>query len=138
MNTQPAFHFNNEKQPKSDWLQLHAVIVDRGSKYSVTGGKVESEDRLKAFLACVKKDKKYQKATHNTYAARIVIGGRVVDFKNDDGETGAGMVILRQMKYANVVNCVVVVTRWFGGTKLFGDRFAHVQNATKEILNELM
>ncbi len=137
MNSQPAFFFDNENQPKTDWLQLHALIVDRGSKYSVTAGRVENQDEMKAFIKRIKKDKKYQKATHNTYAARIVVDGKVVDFKNDDGETGAGMVILRQMRYKNIVNCVVVVTRWFGGIKLHADRFKHVQDATKEILHQI-
>jgi len=30
-----------------------------------------------------------------------------------------------------MIDCVVCVTRWFGGVKLMGDRFKHVQDATK-------
>ena len=70
------------------------------------------------------------KATHNTWAARVEKDGQIWDVKNDDGETGAGATILRQLQKANMVNTVVVVTRWFGGTMLHGDRFKHVQDAT--------
>ena len=55
----------------------------------------------------------------------------------DDGETGAGMVILRVMQTYDVTNCIVVVTRWFGGVKLMGDRFKHLQNATRHALDNL-
>ncbi len=39
---------------------------------------------------------------------------------NDDGEPSgsAGLPILRQIEAANLTNCIVVVTRYYGGTKL--------------------
>jgi putative IMPACT (imprinted ancient) family translation regulator len=138
MNTdQSAFFFSNEKIPRKEWVQLHLCIVDRGSKYSVTGGAVEGVDDIKKFLERVKKDKKYAKATHNSYAARIAINGQVIERKSDDGETGAGMIILRQLRKANMVNVVIVVTRWYGGVKLHADRFKHVQDGTRLVIEEL-
>jgi len=135
---QTALSLNNEKQPKTDWLQLEKVIVDRGSKYSITAGKVTNNAELKAFLKRVKSNKKYAKATHNTYAARVMRDGQIFDVKNDDGEIGAGMVILRQLRKANAVNTAVVVTRWYGGVKLHADRFRHVQDGTQIILKEVL
>jgi len=135
---QTAMFLKDEKQPKLDWLQLHALIVDRGSKYSVTAGKIESQIELKAFLKKLESDKKYRKATHNTYAARFIDSDKIVDIKNDDGETGAGMIILRELQRSNAVNVIVIVTRWFGGTMLHGDRFKHVQDASREILKEML
>jgi putative IMPACT (imprinted ancient) family translation regulator len=67
----------------------------------------------------------------------MVVDGQVVERKSDDGETGAGMVILRQLRKANMVNVIVVVTRWFGGTMLYADRFKHIQDATQIVLEEL-
>ena len=63
--------------------------------------------------------------------------GVIYETKNDDGETGAGMVILRLLQAADVTNCIVVVTRWFGGTKLMGDRFKHLQDATRHALSHM-
>ena len=138
MNTnQTALFFANEVQPKKDWVQLHHLITDRGSKYSVTGGKVESEEGVKVFIKELKTNKKYLKATHNTFAARIVEEGKVIERKSDDGETGAGMVILRTLRHANMVNVIVVVTRWYGGVKLYADRFKHVQDSAREVLKEV-
>ncbi len=82
------------------------------------------------FLQHLKSNKKYRKATHNSWAARISNQGTIFETKSDDGETGAGMVILRVMQKEEVSDCVVCVTRWFGGTKLMSDRFKHLQDAT--------
>ncbi len=138
MNTdQTAMFLSDENQPQDEWLQLHAVIVDRGSKYSVTAGRVRSKNELDAFLKRIESDKKYRKATHNIYAARLIENDKVVDIKNDDGETGAGMIILRELQRSNIANIIVVVTRWYGGVMLHGDRFKHVQDAAHEIVSRL-
>ncbi len=121
---------------KEEWIQLEKIIEDRGSKYSVTAGKVNSKSELKDFLKKLNLNKKYRKATHNSYAVRMRKGSQLVEFKSDDGETGAGMVILRMIRKINFINVVVVVTRWYGGVKLYNDRFKHVQDATERILIE--
>lgn len=51
--------------------------------------------------------------------------------KADDGESGAGMVILRMMEREKIKDHVIIVTRWYGGKKLGGDRFRRVQDATR-------
>ena len=51
--------------------------------------------------------------------------------KNDDGESGAGMVILRMLERAELRQHLIVVTRWYGGKHLGGDRFRHVQEAVR-------
>jgi putative IMPACT (imprinted ancient) family translation regulator len=107
------------------------VIEDRGSRYSVSVGHVQGREDIKLFLRRLKKNKKIAKATHNTWAARVAKDGAIFETKSDDGETGAGMVILRVMQKAEVNDCAICVTRWFGGVKLMGDRFKHVQDAAK-------
>jgi len=134
---QLSIGLSDEIEPTCEWLQLEQLINDRGSKYSVTAGRVENKEELKAFLKKVKKNKKYAKATHNTYAFRMRNETQLVEGKNDDGETGAGMVILRMIRKTNRVNIVVVVTRWYGGVKLHADRFKHVQDSSQVILKEL-
>lgn len=124
------FDFGDSYKPDSDFVLHEKIIEDRGSKYSVSYGHVESRQEIKDFLTRLKSNKKYAKATHNSWAARITHEGAVYETKNDDGETGAGMVILRVMQKENVTDCVICVTRWFGGTKLMGDRFKHLQDAT--------
>lgn len=133
----PRFDFEDKLVPDKDFV-LHAhIIEDRGSKYSVSYGKVNGRDDIKAFLTRLKQKKKYAKATHNTWAARIGHEGAIYETKADDGETGAGMVILRVMQKRQVSDCIICVTRWFGGVKLMGDRFKHVQDATTFAVSEI-
>ncbi len=117
-----------------DFLQLTGVVSDRGSKYAVTGGRVSSEADIKAFLKRLKRAKKFAKATHNTWAARLADG---TEIKNDDGEGGAGMIILQMMQREGLEDAIIIVTRWYGGTHLGGDRFKHVKTSVQHLFDAL-
>ncbi|MBO9447122.1 YigZ family protein [Ruegeria sp. R14_0] len=114
-------------------VQLGVILTDRGSKYAVSGASVHSRDDVDAVLKELKADKSYAKATHNTWAAVLPTGA----LKADDGESGAGMVILRMLERAGLDDHVVIVTRWYGGKKLGGDRFRRVQDATRAYLDHI-
>lgn len=90
-----------------------------------------SADEAKAFVKNLCRRKKFAKATHNTWAVLLPDG----PLKNDDGESGAGMVILRMLEREGLEGHIIVVTRWFGGTKLGGDRFRRVQDAVRVYLD---
>ena len=105
--------------------QFTGFLTDRGSKYAVSGGPVASREEVKAFLKTLTRDKRFAKASHNTWAAIIPEDG---PSKGDDGEAGAGLVILRMLEREGLQGHIIVVTRWFGGTKLGGDRFRRVQD----------
>ena len=111
--------------------QLPDVVRDRGSKYAVSGGVAASREAAEAFLVELKRDKKFAKATHNTWAVILSDG---TPLKGDDGESGAGNVILRMLERDGVTDRIVVVTRWYGGKHLGGDRFRHVQTCVREWL----
>jgi len=112
---------------------LENVISDRGSKYAVSGGTCRSAEEARTFLAELKRNKKFARATHNSWALLCEDGA----LKNDDGEAGAGMVILRMLEREGLRDHIVVVTRWFGGKPLGGDRFRHVQEAVRIYLGGL-
>lgn len=131
------FDLENKKIPQTEFKLHEMVIEDRGSRYAVSIGRVQGREDIKLFLKRLKQNKKYAKATHNSWAARISHDGAIYETKADDGETGAGMVILRVMQKEEVGDCVICVTRWFGGVKLMGDRFKHVQDATKLAIERL-
>ncbi|WP_170400543.1 YigZ family protein [Ruegeria arenilitoris] len=113
--------------------RLGVILTDRGSKYAVSGATVSTRADVDAVLQDLKSDKAYAKATHNTWAAVLPTGA----LKADDGESGAGMVILRMLERAGMENHVVIVTRWYGGKKLGGDRFRRVQDATRAYLDHI-
>ncbi|MFC7047788.1 YigZ family protein [Emcibacter nanhaiensis] len=110
---------------------FNGIISDRGSKYAVSGGPCTSPEEAKAFIKELCRNKKFAKATHNSWA--FLQDGQAV--KNDDGEAGAGLVIVRMLERAKLENHIVVVTRWYGGKHLGGDRFRHVQDAVRYYLD---
>lgn len=110
---------------------FHGIINDRGSRYSVSGGQCHSVEEAKAFIKKLRRNKRFLKATHNTWA--FVQDGQPM--KDDDGEAGAGMVIARMLSREGLDNHIIVVTRWFGGKKLGGDRFRRVQDAVRYYLD---
>lgn len=121
-----------------DYKVYFTVITDRWSRYTVLGWKISDKEDVKPWLKKRLADKFFRKATHNTYAYRILTPEWwIVEWKNDDGETGAGQCILRELQRANVSNGIVVVTRYFWWTMLYWDRFRHVVDATKIFLEKI-
>lgn len=116
------------------FIQHYGVVSDRGSTYAVSAGRVQNGADIKAFLKRLKRAKKFAKATHNTWAARLADG---TELKNDDGEGGAGMIILQMMAREGVEDAIIVVTRWYGGTHLGGDRFRHVKTSVQHLFDQL-
>lgn len=112
-------------------FQFEGFLSDRGSKYAVSGGEVSSRAEAQAFIKQLKRQKKYAKATHNTWAVLLESG----PLKADDGESGAGNVIVRMLEREGLKNHIIVVTRWYGGTKLGGDRFRRVQDSVRHYLD---
>lgn len=77
----------------------------------------ETEEEALAFLNEIRT--KHKDATHNCYAYVIGRNAGIMRY-SDDGEPGgtAGMPIMEVLKAQGVVNCCVVVTRYFGGVLL--------------------
>ncbi|MRX51111.1 YigZ family protein [Paracoccus sp. S-4012] len=111
---------------------LDRVLSDRGSRYAAAGGPAATRAEAEALLAALKRQKRFQKATHNSWAA--ILGGEAV--KADDGEAGAGAIILAELEAAGARDTLLVVTRWYGGKPLGGDRFRHVRTAARAWLAE--
>ena len=78
---------------------------------------VTTEAEALEFIEGIKK--KHWDAKHNVYAYALRSGASRF---SDDGEPQgtAGMPVLDVLKKSNVVDCVVVVTRYFGGILLGG------------------
>ncbi len=125
----------SKQPPYSEAMKIFdGIITDRGSKYAVSGGPCASPTEAKAFIKSLCKKQKFAKATHNTWA--FLQDDTPV--KNDDGESGAGMTIIRMLERENLKNHIIVVTRWYGGKHLGGDRFRHVQNAVHHYIEHAL
>ncbi len=89
----------------------------QGSRFIATAAPCTTRNDAEEFIARIRKQ--YFEATHNCFAYRISPAGEVFRF-NDDGEPSgsAGKPILVAIDKFGLTNVAVVVTRYFGGTKL--------------------
>ncbi|HEX8460674.1 MAG TPA: YigZ family protein [Segetibacter sp.] len=90
---------------------------DRGSKFLAYAYPIANTDDFKKYLQLLKKE--HAKAVHHCFAYRTGIDGN--NFRvSDDGEPSgsAGKPILGQIDSKHLVNVLVVVVRYFGGTLL--------------------
>lgn len=106
---------------------VNRILNDRGSRYAAAGAPARDRDEVAAVLTQLKRNKRFAKATHNSWGAWL--DGEPV--KDDDGEAGAGAIILAELESADLQNHVLIVTRWYGGKHLGGDRFRHVRTAAR-------
>jgi uncharacterized YigZ family protein len=92
-----------------------AELRIRGSSFLALAAPSRSEEEARAVLG--ERQRRFYDATHYC-SAWLLRGG--VRRANDDGEPSgsAGAPILAAIEGAGVVDCTVVVTRYFGGTKL--------------------
>ena len=92
-------------------------IIEKKSRFIASVKPVESEEEAEEFIESIRK--KYKDAGHNVYAYKVGLD-REKTKMSDDGEPAktAGVPILDILKKEEIRNCVVVVTRYFGGTLL--------------------
>ena len=92
-------------------------IKARGSRFLAEVVPVEQRSEAEEALTAIRKE--FHDATHHCYAYRIGSKGELYRI-HDDGEPGgtAGRPILTAIDRLSLTNVLVVVTRYFGGTKL--------------------
>ncbi|MBR8536120.1 YigZ family protein [Carboxylicivirga sediminis] len=93
------------------------IYKEKGSKFITYAYPVSDEDEVKEHIAELKKQ--YYDARHHCYAWQLGVDGK--HFRaNDDGEPSgtAGKPILGQIRSHDLTNILIVVIRYFGGTKL--------------------
>lgn len=85
-----------------------------GSRFIAILSPLDKKEDTDLYLSKAKKD--YPKATHYCYAIRF----DGYEFCSDDGEPShsAGLPILNALKSESLDHCILVVVRYFGGTKL--------------------
>ncbi len=91
------------------------TMTVKGSKFISSLIPVKSKEEAEKKLEAIRKH--YHDATHNCFAYRIYPD---IEKYSDDGEPSntAGKPIMSVIKGNDLFNVLVVVTRYFGGTKL--------------------
>ena len=94
-----------------------AEFKDRGSRFIALALPVASIDEFKSSLNDIKK--LHPRATHHCFAFRLGVNGQTFRVSDDGEPSGtAGRPILGQIDSKGLVNVLVVVVRYFGGTLL--------------------
>ena len=88
------------------------------SRFVTIVARVDSVEEARSFLAKVREE--MSDASHHVYAFRIGFGSSVTEGMSDDGEPSgtAGPPVLAVLRGSDIGDVIVVVTRYFGGTKL--------------------
>lgn len=119
-------------------IPLEAVeteILVVNSRFVANLAPVNSVEEARAFIAGVKKQ--HSAATHHVPAFVIGHGKSIITHCTDDGEPAgtAGRPALAVLQGSGLGNVVVVVTRYFGGTKLgTGGLVKAYGDAVREVL----
>ena len=106
------FSFQTIKFPVENIL-----LKEKGSKFIGFVFPVNNVKELKNALEKIREE--HPKATHHCYAFRLGMNGE--NYRaNDDGEPNgsAGLPIYNQLLANNLTNILLIVVRYYGGTKL--------------------
>ena len=93
-----------------------ARIEEKKSEFIAHAAFADTEEKALAFLNGIRA--KHRTANHNVYAYILRDGARMR--YSDDGEPAktSGLPTLEAIRHAGLVDCIVVTTRYFGGTLL--------------------
>lgn len=107
-----------------------AELKERGSRFIGHIFPISSQEDAEEHIAGIRKE--YYDATHNCSAYRIGFGAQALFFYDDDGEPAgtAGRPIYQALTGADLTNTLILVTRYFGGTKLGTGGLARAYGST--------
>lgn len=93
-------------------------IIEKKSRFIANLIYVENEEQALDKIKEIKK--KYYDARHNCFAYRVMDKESIIQRSSDDGEPSgtAGAPMLNILEKNNIVNVLVIVTRYFGGILL--------------------
>ena len=93
-------------------------IVEKKSKFIANVYYVETKTEAENIIK--EQKKKFHDARHNCFAYRILGENEILEKSSDDGEPSgtAGAPIINILSKENIVNTLVIVTRYFGGILL--------------------
>ncbi len=118
--------------------EARAEIEVKNSRFIATAVPTFTVEEAREFIARIKAE--FSDATHNVPAFLVGFGNSVTAHCSDDGEPSgtAGRPILAVLQGSGLGDIAVVVTRYYGGTKLgTGGLVRAYGDATKAVLEVL-
>ena len=117
--------------------QAKAEIKVKGSRFIAHADPVSSRDKCEEIISVYQK--KYHNASHVCFAYRVGINDKIIHRCSDAGEPAgtAGSPIQNVITGLNLSNVIVLVIRYFGGTKLgIGGLIRAYTAATQSVLQK--
>lgn len=95
-----------------------AEVIEKKSKFIANLFYIQSQEEAEEKIKEIRK--KYYDARHNCYAYSIMDENGIISRSSDDGEPSgtAGSPMLNILQKRELINVLVVVTRYFGGILL--------------------
>ncbi|KAK1776771.1 hypothetical protein QBC45DRAFT_487905 [Copromyces sp. CBS 386.78] len=121
------------------WSPSGPPLISKDSRFLAHSTRLTSPSQEKILLNNLfRTHPNLESASHNAWAYRVRSqpSGRITEKSFDDGEQGAGDLMLRIMREMDIDDTLVVMTRWFGGTMLGPDRWRLMRSVVGAALNE--
>ena len=133
----PAPESLQQDGAKIDWA-VSASVTSKKSTFVARSIAVSSPSQARAAIQkLLSIRKEIREADHNITAWRVRSdSGSIIEESNDDGETGGGRHILQILQSNDVVDMLLVVTRWYGGIMLGPDRWRIMSKVSRDALSQ--
>ncbi|TPX68276.1 hypothetical protein CcCBS67573_g07242 [Chytriomyces confervae] len=110
-------------------IQSGPVVIEQRSKFQAHIARINSASDAARLVEHVRTLKTNKKATHFMQAYVLRNGAC-----SDDGEKGAGDVMLRVLRATGQSDVAAVVVRWYGGVNMGGARFRAIGGVLKNLI----
>ncbi|MBD3234123.1 MAG: YigZ family protein [candidate division Zixibacteria bacterium] len=122
MAKSPATDKSDGNPPSDEYRTVsepaRAEIKVKGSRFIGSVESVRSVEDAEEFIGRISSE--FHDATHNCFAYKVGIGKEIKNRYSDQGEPSgtAGSTIMNSIESSGLTNVAIVITRYFGGTKL--------------------
>lgn len=137
----------------TNWYESR-VVMDRKSKFQARHATLNHPDEIPGILQqFLQQHRRITKTSSHPHIIAWRTGDLVEDVAgkgrknstdvkysnvqqgfNDNGEKGAGSKLLEHLVQHNVINKLIIVTRWYGGCPIGSLRFRHITNTSFDSL----
>jgi hypothetical protein len=116
---------------------LSSPVTSKQSRFIAHSIEVSSQSSVTAERSkLLSANPDLESASHNIVAWRIQGSYGIIEGSDDDGETGGGRHLLGLLQADNIVNVLLVVTRWYGGIFLGPDRWRIMSQVSRDALSQ--
>lgn len=139
-----------DPQIKKEETTLNTVVTPATTRWTVSAPVTLKQSRFvarsteiavpsdanKERSAVLSSNGELRDASHNITAWRVKGAHGIIEGSDDDGESGGGRHLLGLLQTDNIVNVLLLVTRWYGGIMLGTDRWRLMSQVSRDALSQ--